>query len=306
MALSRRDISLTVALCASLTLHTLLLRAGADLYSKQFNHISLPGFPRVQIENALLIEPPDDPEHRLGDSKGTGEAISESPGVTPMQATKGPQNQPLLGLDPPGSPNKSAEEPNDSQLSQSQPAAASAASPAAQAAPQQSPAESEPPTPFGMDESANDFASAQQTASSPQNASTPQQPAEPPAQVKPSGEPAPQGDSESDPITIAGSALFAHGSTKVRLGRGHKITRPRLSLAAQADLLTLPQPFVVLKLRIDETGKIISATIFRSSGSNSIDQPVKLAAYNWWFEPAKDQNGKPVKDVILFTVGFLD
>jgi TonB family protein len=62
----------------------------------------------------------------------------------------------------------------------------------------------------------------------------------------------------------------------------------------------------VLKLRIDETGKVYSATIFRSSGSNNIDEPVKLAAYSWWFEPAKDQNGKPTKDVILFTVGFLN
>jgi TonB family protein len=302
MSFTRRDISLTIALCASLTLHTLLLRAGADLYNRQFSHISLPGFPRVQVENALLIEPPDDPEHRLGATTGSGESTSESPGQTPLQAAKGPQNQPLLSLDPPGSGKSAAEEQSESQLSQSQPAAAAApASPAAQATPQSS-AESE--TPFGMDQPANDFATAQQTASSPQAPTQPQQPAQ--ASAQSAGAPMPQGDSESDPITVAGSAVFQHGYAKVRLGRGHKITRPRLSLAAQADLLTLPQPIVVLKLKIDETGHITSATIFRSSGSNSIDEPVKLAAYNWWFEPAKDQTGKPVKDVILFTVGFLN
>jgi TonB family protein len=308
MALTRRDISLTIALCASLTLHALLLRAGADMYIKQFSHISLPGFPRAQVESALLIEPPDDPEHRLGANNATGEATSESPGLTPMQAPKGPQIQPLLGLDPPGF-GKGSDEPSESQLQQ-QSAAAAAASPAVQAvAP--SPPQSEPAQPFGVGEAANDFASAQQpqpqqSASPPQMASAPQQPAEASVAEKSAGVPMPQGDSESDPITVAGSAVFAHGSAKVRLGRNHKLTRPRLSLAAQADLLTLPRPVVVLKLRIDETGKVYSATIFRSSGSNNIDEPVKLAAYTWWFEPAKDQNGKPTKDVILFTVGFLN
>jgi TonB family protein len=61
---------------------------------------------------------------------------------------------------------------------------------------------------------------------------------------------------------------------------------------------------VVLELQLDETGQVISAVVVKSSGSNSIDQPCRLAAYSWWFEPAKDANGKPIKDVIMFTVKF--
>ena len=61
---------------------------------------------------------------------------------------------------------------------------------------------------------------------------------------------------------------------------------------------------VVLELQLDETGQVISATVIKSSGSNSIDEPCKLAAYSWWFEPAKDATGKPIKDVIKFTIKF--
>src|SRR5450432_2438393 len=309
MTLTRRDISLTVALCASLTLHTLLLRAAADIYIREIGHISLPGFPRVEIQNALLVEPPDDPEHRLGASDAHGESLSASPGETPMQATKGPQNQPFLSLDPAG-PGKGGDDPSDSLLPPGQAAAESSAAvspsppePAQDAAP----AQAESPAPFGVDDSASDFASPKPVAQAQASAASPQHPAQsasPAMQAaaaeKPAADPSPQGDSESDPIAVAGAAVFHHGSTQVRMGRNHKLTRPHLSLAAQADLLTLPQPIVVLKLKLDETGKVNSATIFRSSGSNNVDEPVKLAAYNWWFEPAKDARGKPVKDVILF------
>lgn len=118
-------------------------------------------------------------------------------------------------------------------------------------------------------------------------------------------DPAPQGDSESDPISTVGSAEFRRGSTDVQLGRKHKITRPHLTLAGEADLLTLRSPMVVLKINIDQTGKVTSVSIFRSSGSNEVDQPCKVAAYNWWFEPAKDKDGKAVKDVILFAIRFI-
>jgi TonB family protein len=62
---------------------------------------------------------------------------------------------------------------------------------------------------------------------------------------------------------------------------------------------------VVLKISIDETGKVISASVYRSSGSIHIDQPCQLAAYEWWFEPLKDKSGKLQKDVILFAISFV-
>jgi TonB family protein len=117
-------------------------------------------------------------------------------------------------------------------------------------------------------------------------------------------DPAPQGSTESDPSSTRGFAEFRAGSTSVRLGRKFKLTRPRLSLASINDLMAVATPTVVLKLTIDESGNVISADVYRSSGSTNIDQPCQLAAYNWWFEPTKDKSGRPIKDVILFTIRF--
>ena len=120
-----------------------------------------------------------------------------------------------------------------------------------------------------------------------------------------SADPAPQANTESDPVTTIGGADFRMGSASVRLGRKYKLTRPHLSLAAQADLMTTAKPGLVLKIKIDSTGKVISAEIYRSSGSNAVDQPCKVAAYDWWFEPPRDAGGKPTGDVILFYIRFI-
>ena len=120
-----------------------------------------------------------------------------------------------------------------------------------------------------------------------------------------SADPAPQGSTESDPTSTVGSVQFRAGSTEVRLGRKFKLTRPQLSIAARTDLMTRARPVVVLKISIDETGKVVSASVYRSSGSIHIDQPCQLAAYEWWFEPLKDKSGKPQKDVILFAISFI-
>jgi TonB family protein len=118
-------------------------------------------------------------------------------------------------------------------------------------------------------------------------------------------DPAPMGDSEIDPVSTMGSVEFSAGSAKVRLGRKTKLTRPRLSLAAQTDLMTMPTGSVLLRIKIDSTGKVISAEVARSSGNPIVDQPCKLAAYNWWFEPLKDKMGQPTKDVIMFAIRFI-
>jgi TonB family protein len=116
--------------------------------------------------------------------------------------------------------------------------------------------------------------------------------------------PAPQGDSDSDPFTVVGTLEFRPGSTKVQCGRKHKITRPRLSWDTVYDFQGMTSASVTLELQLDETGQVISATVIKSSGSASIDQPCRIAAYSWWFEPAKDPTGKPIKDVIKFTIKF--
>jgi TonB family protein len=123
-----------------------------------------------------------------------------------------------------------------------------------------------------------------------------------PGSAAESADPAPMSESDSDPFARIGSAEFRPGRVDVKLGRKHKITRPRLLLGGRDALMALGSPSVVLKLKIDETGNVKGVEIVRGSGSNEIDQPCQLAAYNWWFEPALNAAGQPVPDVILFTV----
>ncbi len=303
--MTRRDISLTVALCLSLLLHALLLAGVAEVYARKAGtHILLAGFPRQPISSALLVEAPDeDPMHRLGGDKGLGESIGASPGELPLLAPHGSQNQPFLSRDPIG-PGNIGDDPSDSVLPVGSGAWASVVMPQ-----MESTAPTEVPAPFGV--TSGPTASAppkltKQQAEAPMLARAANAPPDPSAPgAARAADPAPLGDSEIDPVATRGSAEFRRGSTDVRLGRKHRITRPHISLAGMADLLTLPSPVVVLKLTIDQTGNVTSAEVFRSSGSNDIDQPCKLAAYNWWFEPSRDKNRQAVKDVILFTIRFI-
>jgi TonB family protein len=127
----------------------------------------------------------------------------------------------------------------------------------------------------------------------------------PPKIDAPPGDPAPQSDSESHPFAKIGSVTFRNGKVDVRFGRKVKSVHPRLTLAAEYDLRVLRKATVVLSLRIDETGKVVSADILRSSGTNQLDLPTQQAMYEWWFEPSKDKDGKPVPDILVFTMGFI-
>jgi TonB family protein len=126
-----------------------------------------------------------------------------------------------------------------------------------------------------------------------------------PGPAKPAADPAPQSDTDSDPFTTKGSVKFKQGSTEVQFGRKHTIVHPQFGLGAQTDLLQLRQPVVlILALHLDETGSVRHVDILQSSGSDNIDEACKTAAYQWKLEPTKDKNGKPIKDVIPFTIGF--
>lgn len=148
-------------------------------------------------------------------------------------------------------------------------------------------------------------------------ARSPATPATPPPSEAPSGgqpgrpgppvpaaNPAPMSDTESDPFSRAGSVSFRPGRTDARLGRGHKLVRPRLTTKAQLDLATVLKPVIVLKISIDNTGKVTDVEILRSSGSNEIDLPVRLAMYQSWFEPRKDDNGHLLPDQFPLEIRF--
>jgi len=120
----------------------------------------------------------------------------------------------------------------------------------------------------------------------------------------PAGDVAPQSDSDSDAFTTTGSAEFRPGKVVARFGRAVKMVRPKLNLAGRNDLLSLMDPTVTLEVRADETGTVRDVRITRSSGSNEVDQPCKLAMYQWWFEPPRDSSGRPRPAVMTWTIHF--
>lgn len=124
------------------------------------------------------------------------------------------------------------------------------------------------------------------------------------AAQQPAADPARMSDSESDPFSRIGSATFRDGGLSVRFGRKVKTRKPRLLLAAAVDLISLRRAKVVLQIDIDATGKVTGVEITKSSGSNEIDQPTRVAVYDWWFEPKKNAEGLPVSDQVQFTISW--
>jgi protein TonB len=115
----------------------------------------------------------------------------------------------------------------------------------------------------------------------------------------PAADPAPLSDRESDPFARVGSVTVRAGKVDARLGRDSKLIKPRLTTKAQLDLITILDPSVIMKVAIDPAGKVTDVDVLKSSGSNEIDLPAKLALYKSWIEPAKDKTGKPVPDVMI-------
>lgn len=303
-----RDFSLTTALCLSLFAHAFLLYRASELYSSYaMAHLALPPFEfSMPDPSTKLVVFPElsDPWKRLGDSTGTGNAIAESPGPETMVGLKASQVQPFLSLDAVGQGNI-GDDPSESVLPKG---AAASAPPTPDGAQEAQPGV---PAPFGYGVPQGEFVlpiapqtQLERPGQAPQTAIVTAPPTEQPGASE-SADPAPPGRLESDPTTLEGGAEFRAGGTRVRLGRAAKITRPRMNLAARADLMNGAGSFIVLKLTTDITGNVTNAEVYRSSGSNNIDQPCKLAAYNWWFEPPKDSQGKPVDDVFLFSIRFL-
>jgi TonB family protein len=112
-------------------------------------------------------------------------------------------------------------------------------------------------------------------------------------------------ESESDAFSRIGSINVKNGKVEARLGRSFKSVKPRLSLKGELDAISIAKPIVEMKVLVDETGKVIDVKVLRSSGSNEIDLPTTTAMYKWWIEPARDKQGKAMKDVILVTFSYL-
>ena len=89
----------------------------------------------------------------------------------------------------------------------------------------------------------------------------------------------------------------------MQFGRKHKVVRPRFDIGAQSDMLRLRNPLAIaIKIELDATGKVTHVDFVRGSGSEAVDQAIKVAVYQWWIEPTKDKSGRPIKDVIPFVI----
>ena len=112
-------------------------------------------------------------------------------------------------------------------------------------------------------------------------------------------------ESESDAFSRMGTIQVRNGRVEARLGRDFKSVKPRLSLKGELDAISIAKPVVEMRVSVDETGRVIDVKVLRSSGSNEIDLPTTTAMYKWWIEPAKNREGKAIKDVILVTFSYL-
>jgi TonB family protein len=115
-------------------------------------------------------------------------------------------------------------------------------------------------------------------------------------------DPAPDTGFESDPFAKIPGVEFHNGKVEARSGRQIKPIRPRLSEAGMRDLLAQQFPTVLLKVRIDKSGKVVDVHIIQGSGSEAVDMPVYRALWGWWFEPPKDKKGNPLEDVQLVAI----
>ena len=57
-----------------------------------------------------------------------------------------------------------------------------------------------------------------------------------------------------------------------------------------------------VRVRVDTEGAVRQVDILKSSGSESADQAVKVALYQWWFEPKKDEAGNAIASVVTFPI----
>jgi TonB family protein len=305
---ARRDPILTFALCASLVAHTAILLILAGQFVDSLPALPLAGIrgagakaaPPVVMVMRSPPPPPTPPSYLLfGDSHGTGEAANASPGEKPMMGRDGPQVQAFLSRDPVGAGDV-GHDPSMSVLPRGAPAQPSAQASAQQELP------ASPPTlkAIGVADSVQAWSKPHVARAAPAPAAA-QAPAAVPAPVGaelPPADPAIMSDSESDAFAKGNAIEFKDGRVDVRFGRKVKTVRPRLSLAATYDLMAMEGPRMVVRVSVDPTGNVRLVNIVKSTGSESADQAVKVALYQWWFEPPKDKSGKALADVVEFPI----
>jgi protein TonB len=289
--MGRRFSTLTFSLCASMTVHALLLCLMAWWYMKHPPSISLAMMSAPKELAPIIIRtpppPPPPPPPKAapqdfsqatkmplrddsGETNGKGTANRSTPGERPMEARQGLEQANLSRSNKP--------DENDSKLDEAS-AAGQAAAPAVGKAP--TPAQAE----FGVGQPA--IAAPSTGGKQPSGAA-----------VEIKGHSSPSSDTDSFAMVAqSNNVRFHDGKMEARQGRKVKTTRPNYGLAAMTDAQSMPDVTVVLGVTVDAAGNVSDVTILHSSGSENIDLPTKAAVYNWWFEPKKDKDGRGLPDL---------
>jgi TonB family protein len=322
-----RDVSFPIALIGSLALHGVLL----VVFARQFPTLS----PKIEPKPTLWIDETNPPEvsETLGNQESDGKATDSSPGELPQLAKLNNQEQAMLSLDPTGSGRKSdAAKPLSERIDETKPIdtpAMEAAIGLTERSQFHEPYRPKRITPGTGDlrpgqEDVKELPTEETTEVSvkPNTDPTPSPKTEEHTQQEPSAEtnpispqvpsvassegtPIPQGKTESDSFSEEANVDVRVGKVIARTGRPHRITRPREGLSGMIDAFSSPGMTLTLRLRLSPTGDVTDVSIVRSSGSNSIDQPWKVAAYSWWFEPKKDGTGHSIEDIVQLTLRFM-
>ena len=329
----RLEISLfAVAIVASAAAHAVvfasftLIRVGSRAVPEHGEMV-------VVYDPAAREAPPDLNEFDIGEPLAKGYATHDAPGRDEQRAREAPQDQASLSLDPvglsrvvdvPSNPGDEAERAAPNELAP--PALAAGALPPMQVEAILPPAVNEQLRQDRLEAvSPTVSPPAEPVVAAPVPTEAVLAPLPPPVPVAPvpvapapvvpappavaaaagsGADPAPKSESESDAFSVLGSAQFRAGRVSVQSGRQVKTRRPRVGLAGMVELAHRGRAEVELKVRVDPTGKVTNVDIARSSGSNDIDQPCRVAMYDWWFEPKKDAAGRPVSDKFRFTISF--
>ena len=306
------------ALAASAAAHALLFATFRTIHVGQVNLPTEVAEMAVHFEATPPEPEPEPNEFDIGQPLATGYATHDLEGRREQAAPEAPQDQASLSLDPVGTAARVEVPSSPGQEAPTAPLEVTAPPPAlvAEAIP---PMPAPPALPREVAEQVErdrlesivdvvpvpppvDAVAAAQ--SSPLEVAVPSPPEETFAAAGAGADPAPKSDSESDAFSVLGTVEFRAGRVTVRSGRQVKTRRPKIGLAGMVDLAHSRRAQVELKVAVDESGKVTNVDVARSSGSNEIDQPCRVAMYDWWFEPKKDAAGRAVPDVFQFTIAF--
>lgn len=234
------------------------------------------------------ILPP--PEQSFGERAGIGTALADLEAPRDLQSPHDAQDQPLLGLFAEG-PLREGEQ---------SPARALAS------------AESRPALP-----EARDWATLSEALRAGQSARSAageversergdQQGDQQGQQADAASDPGPEAGREVDLFTREASAEYQAGRAVAREGREHKLRGLRRGLSAFLDLGFLPRPIEVrFRIEVDEEGTPLEVDVVESSGSDAVDQALRKALFNSWFEPDPSGTGRDLGKPFHFTLRIL-